>query len=800
MGMAVIKCKMCGGDMELSPDKTLGTCEYCGSTMTMPKVDDDQRAAAFDRGNHFRRLGEFDKALSVYERIVQEDESDAEAHWCCALCRFGIEYVKDPATGEYLPTCHRASFDSFLEDVDYKAAVAHADAVARKQYEKEGEQIAAVQRGILSTVQKEEPFDVFICYKESDEQGRRTVDSTLAQDIYYQLTEQGRRVFFARITLEDKAGQEYEPYIFAALHSAKVMVVVGTKPEYLNAAWVKNEWSRYLALMKQDHKRLLIPCYRGMDPYDLPEQLSVLQSYDTSKIGFIQDLIRGIGKVLDVDKKPERTENTVTAQGEGGNLSALLKRGNMALEDGEWSRADEFFEQVLNLDAECAEAYFGKALGLQKCHTEEELINKFSQEDEAEAESLVACEEDKDFIEAAVEKYAVPGYLAGNTIRKAMQEFDRSYPSKARWWKRKALEMEKRSWEQDKNMARAVRFAKGEFAQRLNAVKASAQGRIQENLAAAEQADREEVQRITAGYSEYLKEAERNVAARYETALKRQQEAQEQARLREEHARRQKEREERAAEERRKREEQEAEERRKQEAKRAARNKKIGIVVSSLAAVAIVAWVLVTQVIIPSNRYKAAEELLAAGDYDGAAAAFEALGDYQDSAERIPQLRYQQAEELLAAGDYDSAAAVFGDLGNYQDSAERIPQLRYQQAEELLAEGDIVRAAMAFGASGNYSDAQARSRAAWDRIAKRDTLSAGNNHTVGLKSDGTVVAVGDNNNGQCNVDTWTDIVAVFSGDDHTVGLKSDGTVVAVGYDYYGQCDVDSWTNIKLPNQ
>lgn len=92
--MAIIKCKMCGGDIELSPDRTFGTCDSCGSTMTLPKIDDDQRAAAFNRGNHFRRIGEFDKALAVYERIVQEDETDAEAHWCCALCRFGIEYVE----------------------------------------------------------------------------------------------------------------------------------------------------------------------------------------------------------------------------------------------------------------------------------------------------------------------------------------------------------------------------------------------------------------------------------------------------------------------------------------------------------------------------------------------------------------------------------------------------------------------------------------------------------------------------------------------------------------------------------
>ena len=56
-------------------------------------------------------------------------------------------------------------------------------------------------------------------------------------------------------------------------------------------------------------------------------------------------------------------------------------------------------------------------------------------------------------------------------------------------------------------------------------------------------------------------------------------------------------------------------------------------------------------------------------------------------------------------------------------------------------------------------------------------------HTVGVKSDGTVVAVGRNNYGQCNVGSWTDIVQVAAGDGHTVGLKSDGTVVAVGNKY-----------------
>lgn len=372
--MAIIKCKMCGGDIELAADKTFGTCEFCGSTMTFPKVDDEQRAAAFNRGNHFRRIGEFDKALAVYERIVREDNTDAEAHWCCALCRFGIEYVEDPASLEYIPTCHRASFDSFLEDVDYLAAVEHSDGVTRRQYQKDAAKIAEVQRGILATSQNEEPFDVFICYKESDENGERTRDSLMAQDVYYQLTDQGYRVFFSRITLEDMVGKQYEPYIFAALNSAKVMVVIGTKPEYMNAVWVKNEWSRYLAMMKKDHHKLLLPCYRDMDPYDMPEQLSVLQSYDMSKIGFIQDLIRGIKKVLDADKKLEPVKETVVVQQTGNsNIAPLLKRAFMFLEDGDWDSAEEYCEKVLDIDPECAQAYLGKLMAELKVRKQENL-------------------------------------------------------------------------------------------------------------------------------------------------------------------------------------------------------------------------------------------------------------------------------------------------------------------------------------------------------------------------------------------------------------------------------------------
>jgi hypothetical protein len=75
-------------------------------------------------------------------------------------------------------------------------------------------------------------------------------------------------------------------------------------------------------------------------------------------------------------------------------------------------------------------------------------------------------------------------------------------------------------------------------------------------------------------------------------------------------------------------------------------------------------------------------------------------------------------------------------------------------------------------------------------------IAAGMYHTVGLKEDGTVVAVGFNGYGQIKVSPWTNIKAIAAGTYHTVGLKEDGTVVAVGYNKYGQMNVSPWTTIK----
>ena len=301
----IFKCKMCGGDVTPINGTNTGKCEYCKSVMTLPNLDDEKIINLYNRANDLRINNEFDKAYTVYENILNIDNNQVEAHWGLLLCKYGVEYVDDPKTKKKIPTCHRTIASSILTDSNYKFIKKESYGDTLKIYEEEATKINEIQMEILNISSKEKPYDIFICYKETDDNGERTQDSVIAQDIYDKLVETGYKVFFSRITLENKLGVQYEPYIYSALKSSKVMLVVGTKEEYFNAVWVKNEWSRYLEMMKTDKSKSLIPVFSKVDAYKLPEEFAMLQAQSMDKVGAMQDLVRGIKKLIEEYK----TEN-----------------------------------------------------------------------------------------------------------------------------------------------------------------------------------------------------------------------------------------------------------------------------------------------------------------------------------------------------------------------------------------------------------------------------------------------------------------------------------------------------------
>ena len=725
--MPVFKCKMCGGDLEIKEGMSVAECQYCGTQQTLPRLDSERRANLYDRANHFRRNNEYDKAMALYEQILNEEPTDAEAYWSLVLCRYGVEYVEDPATHKRVPTVNRTQYTSIFADEDYKQAIAHADGAQRAVYEAQAKDIDDIQKGILEISSKEEPFDVFICYKETDASGRRTPDSVLAAELYHELTQEGFKVFFSRITLEDKLGSAYEPYIFAALNSAKVMVVIGTKPEYFNAVWVKNEWSRYLALIKSGAKKALIPAYRDMDPYDLPEEFSHLQAQDMSKLGFMQDLIRGIKKLTETDEPKAAGKETVVMGAGGANIAPLLKRAFMFLEDGDFVRADDFCEQVLNQDPENAQAYLGKLMAELRVRRQEELADC--------AEPFDGSGNYQKALRFADEQFAatLKGYITHINQRNEQARLEQLYDTAAKAMQTAKTEGDFKTAAVQFQAISGFKDADIQAEQCLNKARESCEKARQETYDKAGK-----LAQIDAMSEFAISELER--ARGLYLSLGGWRDAEEQA-----------------AACNRKIEEIKAAE----EAKRIANKKrdtKIGIAILIVIGI-VVAAVVVVNTVLPSIRYNTAMELYEQSKYAEAAIAFNALGDYKDAREKTFEIWEQITQrETVSAG--------------------------YSHTVGLKSDGTVA-------AEGNNRYGQCDVED-WANIV---AVSVGVYHTVGLKMDGIVVAVGENNDRQCDVEDWTDIVAVSAGGYHTVGLKADGTVVAVGNNRSGQCDVGDWTNI-----
>ena len=767
--MAVFKCKICGGALEINPGLTVATCEYCGTKQTLPRLDDEKKANLFDRANHFRRNNDFDKAMCIYEQILNDDTEDAESYWSLVLCRYGIEYVEDPATHKRIPTVNRAQFTSVFDDEDYKSAIKCADSEQRKLYEAEAAAINEIQKGILAISQKEEPFDVFICYKETDKDGRRTQDSVLATELYHELTKDGFKVFFSRITLEDKLGTAYEPYIFAALNSSKVMVALGTREEYFNAVWVKNEWSRYLSLIKNGAKKVLIPAYRDMDPYDLPEEFSHLQAQDMAKLGFMQDLVRGIKKIVSADASPAIKETVIVQNAVSGNGAALVKRGILALEDGEWEKADGFFEQALNCNAEDAQAYLGKLLAEMKVRTPEglrdcslpfdksgnyqkavrfgdetlkntlngyiELINKRNEEREGKRlySSAIDCmnENTKVGYWNAINIFnQIPNWRDSQDKIKRCRELIRELDEKeeqrrAEYKRRVQIETEKR-----KKRLKFIRIFIAAAA--LIAVVCTAAPYVTNNIIIPNAKYKKAMEFISRG--EKLEAmALLNEIAGYKDSF--------------------------------------------EQLRSISDMNRISIGYFYAAGVKKDGTVAEAEKIGITSDWKDIVSVSASGT--------NIVGLKTDGtvvAKKIP-CEYVVDEEYhgqYEVSDWKGIVAVSAD---------------YNHTVGLKKDGTVVATKYV----GDYYSGQCDVSDWKDVVA----ISAGREHTVGLKKDGTVVAteyLGDDDYGQCDVSDWKDIVAVSAGYDCTIGLKKDGTVVATGYlgngeFYTGECDVSDWKDI-----
>ena len=624
--------------MEIDAKQSVAVCQYCGTRQTLPRLDSARIAGLYERAELLRRGNDFDKAAAVYEQIVSLAPNDAEAYWSLVLCRYGIEYVEDPASHKRVPTINRVQFGSILKDTDYLSALQNADDEQKSVYIAEAKAIEAIQKGYLAISEREKPFDVFICYKETDDNGRRTMDSVLANDLYHQLTQEGFKVFFSCITLEDKLGTEYEPYIFAALNSAKVMVVLGTRPEYFSAVWVRNEWSRFLALIKNGEQKVLIPAYRDMSPYDLPEEFSHLQALDMSRLGFMQDLIRGIKKILG-------TENVVGAASVA--TSPLLRRAFLFLENREWKNAESYCDRILDQEPENAQAYVCKLMAELQV-SEREAIKKHAAALPKNNTYRLALRYADAALKEELESYAKP---TEESVQQEKKRNKKLLPVAAAAIVVLAIVAALIAGNAKKNRAyesAQALLSAGEYAQAAEAFSALDGYKDAEDCRAeAETAltEQQNVEDYTVA-QKLLKNGKFDEAIAAFAALGDYSDSTAQVT---------------------------AAKQQKQEAEQEAENR---------------------------AAYEVAERLLTVGNYDAAIEAFTALGDYADASDRTAEAEmakqaaeeeaankeaYAAAEKLFEEKKYVDAKAAFEALGEYSDAQTKVAECQKQLAAQQAA-------------------------------------------------------------------------------------------------------------------
>ena len=296
----VFECENCGGAFEkISEGKY--KCKYCGFVKEILTSTSGEILSLLNDANRLRRNGDFDEAYDIYQTITQKDPNNPEGYWGLFLSEYGIYHEEDPKTKRHVPTCHRISTISVFDNNNLKKTLELASDNQREAFRQSAEEIENIREKIVKIAQNEPPYDVFICYKRTinntNGEESYTKDSVNAQKIYTKLTSLGYKVFFAENTLQNLAGTEYEPIIFNALNTSRIMFVICSKPEYINSTWVKNEWRRYLNIMQYDETKRIIPVLQDMPGSKLPDLLKKHQALEIN-VDFESNLLSTVTRIL----------------------------------------------------------------------------------------------------------------------------------------------------------------------------------------------------------------------------------------------------------------------------------------------------------------------------------------------------------------------------------------------------------------------------------------------------------------------------------------------------------------------
>lgn len=356
--MELLRCTQCKGDIVLSDNGLVGHCKFCGATYHFKQQKSERIISLLNQANISRLKGDYDSAVLAYQIAIKEDETDADAYWGVVLSTFGIDYVEDK-TGEKIPTCRRTIKHSIFDDQFYKNAIKYADEQQAKEYAEQAQKIDTLQQNIKQKINFESDFDVFVCFKSSNEDGSPTKDRVVARKIFDQLQSQNIKTFFSEVTLKNRLGQDYEPIIYKALYTCKFFVLVVTDVDFLQAPWVRNEWTRFRdRAIEEGLEDRTITVFENLKEMDLPpifrKQGIDLQKYPAG--GYEIEICDAIKLKLE-HNQPAATYNQdqivdivdKKLQGTRETFKERLDRATGYFDIGEKQKAIDILEQTIDM-------------------------------------------------------------------------------------------------------------------------------------------------------------------------------------------------------------------------------------------------------------------------------------------------------------------------------------------------------------------------------------------------------------------------------------------------------------------
>lgn len=384
--MGGLKCKMCGSNLDIGDSITVCKCEKCGTSQTVPDIEDDKELKLFERAGRLRFNCDFDKAAGIYNTITDSYTEEAEGYWGLILCKYGIEYA-DNASGKKVPVCHRISYDSVMDDEDFELVMENSDSESRAIFREEAKIIEENRKKYIQIAESEQPYDIYISYRAKDDNGDKTAVSEIAGHLYNKLTSVGYSVFLSEAALKGKKQSDCEPYIYSALNSANVMLALGTSYDDYNDVWVKNEWNRYLEIAEKNKNKCLIPCYKDVDEYDIPKEFAGLKVCQLGNDDTFNNIMAEIANVVKPESvnqpapEPEKAEPAEEIELEEieiiepVDINKLLDEGFSAISDKNWKEANKLFFQVLDEEPDNSKAYWGQLLVQQECTNAREMAD-----------------------------------------------------------------------------------------------------------------------------------------------------------------------------------------------------------------------------------------------------------------------------------------------------------------------------------------------------------------------------------------------------------------------------------------